>query len=66
VGLALGLVGAWATARFLRHALFGVTVTDWPSYAVPVGFLLAATLAASVAPAWRAARVDPVKALRHD
>ena len=65
-GIALGLAGALLLTRLLKVLLFGVSVTD------PVSFALAALLLASVVllacylPARRAARVDPLIALRHE
>jgi ABC-type lipoprotein release transport system permease subunit len=46
--------------------LFEVAARDVWSLALPVGALLLATFVAAVVPAWRAARVDPVIALRHE
>ncbi len=63
-GLALGLAASAAAARLLRHMLFGITVTDVPTYAAATGILLAAVLIAMWIPARRATKVDPIKALR--
>jgi ABC-type antimicrobial peptide transport system permease subunit len=65
-GLVAGLVGAIAAARALRSLLFGVTATDATTFAVVAAALLAVALAASYLPARRAARVDPMAALRAD
>ena len=63
-GLAIGLVAAFALTRLLRTMLFEVSPVDLPTYA-GLSFLLAAvTLLASYLPARRAARVDPMVALR--
>ena len=52
--------------RLLSASLYGVTPAD-PATHVEVALVLAAVaLAASVLPAWRAARLDPVAALRQD
>jgi predicted permease len=65
-GLALGLVGALGTTRFVRGLLFGVTPYD-PITLGAVAFVLAAVgLAACWLPAARAAHVDPAAALRAD
>jgi predicted permease len=65
-GVAAGLVLAFSAARVMNSMLFGLRATDAVTYA---GVLLAVTpivvLAAAV-PAWRAARADPVMALRHE
>jgi predicted permease len=65
-GIAAGLVAALVAARSLRSLLFGVGAADPSTYAGVILVLLAVTLAACLLPAWRAARVDPVRALRHD
>ena len=63
-GLAAGLVGSLWLTRLLSSQLYGVTRDDALTYvAVPV-LLLAVAAAACAGPAWRAARLDPVKVLR--
>jgi predicted permease len=66
IGGAIGLAGAWLTSRALTTLLYGVQPTDPLTFgAVPVILALTA-LAASYLPARRAARVDPMVALRVD
>jgi putative ABC transport system permease protein len=66
VGLALGLAGALAATRIIRSLLYEVSPTD-PLTFVCVGVLLAGVaLLASYLPARRAARVDPMVALRYE
>ncbi len=65
-GIGVGLVAALLAARWLRSQLFGVGAADPLTYAGVVSLLLAVTLAACLLPAWRAARLDPVRALRQD
>ena len=66
IGVALGLVGAFAFSQHLRGLLFQVTPTDLPTYAtVSIGFS-AIALAASYIPARRASMVDPLRAIRHE
>ena len=61
-GLALGV----GLARLLATMLFGVQPLDPATFAA-VLLVLVLTAAASMAgPAWRATRVDPIRALRHD
>ena len=66
VGVACGLVGALAVTRALATLLFGVTTTDPLTYVAVAGALAVVALAASYVPARRAARVDPMQALRTD
>jgi predicted permease len=63
-GVLVGLVAAWAASRALQSQLFGVTNADVPVYAICGAFLLAAGLVAFSLPAQRAAKVNPVEALR--
>ena len=65
-GVTLGIAGAFATSRVLARFLFGVTATD-PAVFVAVPAMLAlVALGACAIPARRAARVDPVTALRSE
>lgn len=65
-GLMLGMLGGWAASRLLRGLLVGIGGADlWTWILVPL-VLLAATTFACWWPAWRASRIDPLKALRHD
>jgi len=63
-GLALGIAGAFALTRLISSLLFGVTPTDPASFGAVVVLLLVVSLVATAVPAWRAARVDPARALR--
>jgi ABC-type antimicrobial peptide transport system permease subunit len=64
MGLGLGLAAALAVNRVLRTMLFDVTTTDPLTYVAMALTLGLAVLIASVVPARRASRVDPVIALR--
>lgn len=64
VGVALGLPLAFLAARALQGLLFEIGPTDPTSYALVPLLLVAAGLVAALGPARRAARVDPVTALR--
>lgn len=65
-GLAVGLAAAIAGARVLEALLFGVTARDPVSFGTAALFLCGVALLASYIPARRAARVDPMVALRQD
>jgi putative ABC transport system permease protein len=65
-GIAIGLAASFAAARGFRSLLFGVEAADPASYAGATVLLLAVTLAASIVPAFSAARLDPLRALRED
>jgi ABC-type lipoprotein release transport system permease subunit len=66
VGLVLGILGALSVTRFMSTQLFGVEPTDPATFTlVAVGLALVAMIATLV-PAMRATRVDPLVALRQD
>lgn len=64
IGAVAGLLGAIALARVIRSFLVGVAADDVPATVAAVGVLLAVGLIAALVPAWRAARADPLEALR--
>jgi ABC-type antimicrobial peptide transport system permease subunit len=64
LGLGIGLAGAFGLSRVLRTLLVQVTPTDPLTFGVITVLLSAVALAACVVPARRAARVDPLVALR--
>ena len=66
IGIIAGLAVAAVASRALRAQLFEVTPTDLATYLIVSGALLAVSLLASSLPAIRAARVDPLRAIRHD
>jgi ABC-type antimicrobial peptide transport system permease subunit len=65
-GVAVGLVGSLLLSRAFESMVFGVTPTDPATYGSVGMVLVAAAALASLAPAWRASRIDPVAALRED
>jgi putative ABC transport system permease protein len=66
VGVALGLAAALALGRVLSSLLYGVRTSDPATYAAVATLLCVVALAASVLPARRAARIDPVRTLREE
>ena len=63
-GLTLGLAGALLLTRLMRSLLFGVTATDAVTFTGVALLLAAIALTASLIPARRAARIDPMLSLR--
>jgi putative ABC transport system permease protein len=66
LGLGAGLAASLAAGRLLAGLLYGVTAGDATTIASVMLTLIAAAAAASVIPAWRATRVDPLTALRYE
>jgi predicted permease len=64
LGVVLGLTGAWAASRLVATMLYGLSATDPFTYAIVAGGLMAVALLAAMLPARRAAKVDPMTALR--
>jgi predicted permease len=65
-GMVIGISGAFALTRFMASLLYGVSATDLRAFAIPTLLLAAIGLLAGYFPARRAARVDPMTALRND
>jgi predicted permease len=65
-GALVGLAGAFLAARWLSHTLYGVGTGNPFIYVAAAGLLAAGTLVASIGPANRAARADPMTTLRVD
>jgi putative ABC transport system permease protein len=65
-GLALGLVGACLVGRTMRGMLFGVGTIDLSAFGAVAAVLLCSAILACYIPARRAAKVDPMVALRYE
>jgi putative ABC transport system permease protein len=65
-GVVLGTAASFALARLMTGFLFGIQPTDWVAFSVAPAVLCAVALAANLAPARRAASVDPMVALRYE
>ena len=66
LGVAIGTVGALAMGRVLPSLIYGVKPTDPVTFLVVLFLLVATALFASIIPAYRATRVDPMAALRYE
>lgn len=66
IGLGIGIAGGFALGRSVASLLFEVKASDFWSLALPLACFLAASALAALPPAFRAARVDPVVALREE
>jgi putative ABC transport system permease protein len=66
IGVAMGVTGGLWMTRALASLLYGVTPTDPATFALVSIILAVVALFASFTPAWRAAKVDPLVALRHE
>ncbi len=65
-GTGLGLIGAFLVTRAMQSMLFGVSPTDVTTFCVVVVTLVVVACAATLVPAYRAARVSPMTALRYE
>jgi putative ABC transport system permease protein len=65
-GIVIGVAGALALTRFLTTLLFGVTPTDSVTFVVVCAVFFVIAMVASLIPALRATRVDPLVALRYE
>jgi putative ABC transport system permease protein len=64
VGIVVGLAGAFGVTRFLRALLTDISTTDPWVFALAPALMLVVAVVAALRPALRAARVDPIRALR--
>jgi len=66
VGTGIGLGGAFVATRLMRTLLFEVSTTDALTFGITSFLLIGVAIVASIVPAFRATRVDPVVALRYE
>ncbi|MDF2775681.1 MAG: hypothetical protein K0S86_5182 [Geminicoccaceae bacterium] len=66
VGVAIGVVGAFALTRLIASQLFGVRPTDPVTFSLVALLLVGVAMLATLVPALRATRVDPIVALRDE
>jgi ABC-type antimicrobial peptide transport system permease subunit len=65
-GIAVGLPAAWVASRLVTSLLFAVAPVDPLSIAIAMFVLIGSGLLAAFVPAWRASRIEPMLALRHE
>jgi ABC-type antimicrobial peptide transport system permease subunit len=66
IGILAGLAGAAVLTHVMASMLFGVSTTDAITFVVVPALLAAVAFAATLIPAWRTTRVDPMVALREE
>ena len=66
VGLAIGMAAALGISKFVESLLYGIKSNDPLALLGAVAILLAAVTLGGYAPAWKASRIDPMAALRHE
>jgi predicted permease len=66
IGVAAGVTAGLLCGRYIESQLFGVRAGDPLVFATSAATLLAASMAAAFIPAWRASRIDPIRALRYE
>jgi len=66
IGLAMGLAGALALGRVMSNLIYGVAATDLLTIVAVTLLLGFVALFASIIPAYRATKVDPLRALREE
>jgi ABC-type antimicrobial peptide transport system permease subunit len=65
-GVAIGLPFVWFSGKVIGTFLFRAAPDDPRALVTPVLVLIVSALLAAGLPAWRAARIDPMQALRHE
>ncbi len=65
IGAGVGVLSALGISRLLSSVLFGVSATDTVSFVRALAIVFGGVVVATIVPAWRAARTNPLTALRH-
>jgi ABC-type antimicrobial peptide transport system permease subunit len=65
-GVLAGIVAGLLGGRYVESQLFGVKAADLQVFAISIAAVLAASVGAALIPSWRASRLDPARALRHE
>ncbi len=66
IGGLIGLAGAYLVGRAMQSTLYGVPALDFGAFGAVFLLLLISAWLACLIPAWRASRIEPLEALRHD
>ena len=66
IGIVIALPAAWTASRYIASQLYEVAPTDPATIVMAMVSLVTVAAAAGLIPAWRAARVNPISALRHE
>ncbi|HYV63568.1 MAG TPA: FtsX-like permease family protein, partial [Bryobacteraceae bacterium] len=66
IGAAVGIAAAAALARLMKNLLYGIAPLDPVVFLLAAVALIALAALACLAPAWKATRIEPLEALRHD
>jgi predicted permease len=66
IGIVAGAVASLLGGRYVETQLFGVKGTDPAVILASIGVMWIVSLSAAFLPAWRASRIDPIRALRHE
>ena len=65
-GIVIGLGAAFGLSRYVTSQIYGVEPANAALYAASALVLAGVAMVAAFVPAWRAARIDPIRALRYE